>query len=438
MKRVKMNRYEEKIKGMAAVIVQKYFLSGVFQYFCKTFGFCFISLILLLSFPNNNFSQDEVEVEEEGINILGDLSVAERKPEPWDFRELCKTPEGKQYIFDKENDPDLRYQWEGLRAQNLTSAATFEEFKRNRIEENCRGKFEYEFLLVTPKMTGTCANPSFGPPYFDVKETVGEAQAIAASYRENTELSTEERERRLFNAIKSLMQREENKLFLAYQSVGCELTRHAECWGHTGQRRTCGKTRFYAPSGQQFLGNTLEKSGNVYVGPNLVSPTYIWFRAGKTGHGMGHGYVYVRSIFTREGAKSRAASDVDAIRHKLKALKIPVDRIPEPIPERTIPSRPTTPTPNTTPANLEIQKGTRSNNKSFYDVRITNTGGSPGTINYQICVLDAYFTISKPRCERAQVVIPPRQTHENDMYEYTPKYWCFEVLPLNTEGRPCL
>jgi hypothetical protein len=406
------------------------FLQRAFQYFGKHYVLFFMSLILLSSFSAPTFSQQEIEVEDEGISISSDISSVDRKLETLNFRELCKTPEGKQYIFDKENDPDLKYQWEGLKAQNQTTAKTFEEYKRGWIDKICQGSFEYEFLLIPPKMTGDCTNPSFGPPYFDVEESVESIKSLDAYYRTIPEMSSEERKAKMSNAVNSLLEREERKLFLAYQTVLCEITAHGECWGHTGQKRTCGKTRMNAPSGQEFLYNTLDKSGNVYVGPVWESPTYIWFRVGKTGHGMGNGYVYVFSRFMTKGAKNRASADVDAIRRKLIALKLPVDRIPEPIPV-AIPNRPVTNVPATTPANLKIYKGVRPNNPRFFDVRITNTGGSPATVSFRICSKDAYFTISKETCDSYfDIVIKPGRLFETSKHEWTPdaSFWRFEIL----------
>jgi hypothetical protein len=391
-----------------------------------------LTFFLLLILSTTSFAQDE-----NGENTPSQTSVIAQELGKLKFTELCKTPEGRQFILDNY-DPimlrDLKFQWEGSKANNQTTTNTIEEYITTKIKRDCEHPAVYTWSFPPPpKPIGRCDNPSFGAPYYDVEATVQKALALDEYYRSSSDpqagSTPEERIKRRNNAIVMLLKVQESDLYHAYQTIGCIIRDTAECTAGTGQKKICDKTLVYAPVDQEFIRGSLKGLRHVKEGPGLDSPTVAWYKVGATGHRTNFGTMQATTLFTLKGATRRAVTDVDVIRREFIARGFPVDKTPEPIAPRTepVPQPRTEPRPVPAPANLIIKATPRSTDQTYFDVIITNTGGSPITVNYQIIYLDGFFTIHQWKIVKTvNVIIHPGQTHTDWWHERDALGWRFQ------------
>jgi hypothetical protein len=400
-------------------------------------GVIAFALLFLLLLSAAAPAQEEKEADTPGqvsstTQELGKLSRAE----------LCKTPEGRQYIFNNYDQimlRDLKSQWEGLKANNQTTARTFEDYVTGEIANQCENPDAGYVWSPTPppRPAGTCDNPRFEAPLYDVRATVRMAQTLAEYYDTSTDpqagSTPDERRRRRNDAIVMLLKVQESDLYHAYQTVGCVITDTAECSSHTGEVEICDKTFLNAPPDQEFVPGSLKGLRHVKRGPALQSPTVAWYAVGKTGHGSNFGSMRAHTRFSLKGAERRAAADVDVIRREFIARGFPVDKAPAPVvvTRPHVPSPTPAPTPMPAPANIIVKNAPRPGNKHYYDVFITNTGKSPGFVSYRIYYLDGFFTVPRKKLCREEInlLVNPGQTiTDRGCHDWHALSWDFERL----------
>lgn len=353
------------------------------------------------------------------------------------FAELCRTEEGRQLILNIQ-DPielnDQKMQWEGLRANDQTPESTFDEYRLAHINRRCNQPPDYEFVLGLAQPLGTCQDVKFGPPHYDVEATVQKIRNLESYYHTTTDpwagANAGEREANLKKAVSGILIGLEANLQLYYTHTRCQVGNTGRCAAHTGQKRICEKVYLVAPPYQVLIPSSLKGGQNIKVGPDLESPTLASFRVGKTGHGENWGTATGESTFDIEGATQKAKMDVDAIRRILIKRGLPTDKIP-PIPEEPKPNITPTPTPpKPQPARVQITHRPRLGNKNYFDVVITNIGGSPATVYYKILYYDGFYqgrpTEWKEKAPLVTVIIPAGETHRNEFHDWHALGWDFK------------
>ena len=359
-----------------------------------------------------------------------------------DFKELCKTEEGRRLYLSRQDElteRDHRRQWEGLKMNGLPTEATYEEFALASIAQSCNeGLFLPAVVLSDLKPLGTCDAVRFGPPTYDLARTVQMVEEIVQYYRAADNrfagATPAEREANIKRRVGIVLDGTEAGLRMAYLDTGCKVGNTGRCAASTGQERICEKVYISAPPYQELIPESLKGLSHVKVGPILESPTVAWFKVGRTGSGENFGTATARSRFSNEGAKTKAKMDVDAIRRELVRRNLPVDRAPAEL-ERPRPPPPVNRTPPPpAAARITVQKRVRPGNPHFYEVLITNTGGSPATVSFRIWNWDRFYQ-SLPAQWRSKedvsVVIQPGSTYAqtfSDLSTESESDWWFERL----------
>jgi len=226
----------------------------------------------------------------------------------------------------------------------------------------------------------------------------------------------------------------ESHLKLSYLYSGCKLSKTGNCAAGAGQKKICEKVYIHAPAYQVLLPDSLRGGQHIKVGPVLETPTTAWFRVGKTGHGENWGTATALSRFSEEGAAEKARLDVDAIRRVLVQRGLPTDRPPPVIEKPKNPSKPKQEAPKPLPAKLDVKYRVRPGNKNFFDVRISNTGGSPETISFRIWFLDGFSQIHSPEWKDKDTLsftLSPGETWEGTFHDFHVLEWYFERLQTN-------
>lgn len=355
------------------------------------------------------------------------------------FTILCRTEEGRRLILNNEDSINVRdqeFQWQGLRANNQTSEPTFDDYRLAALKRRCNEPPDYVFVIGPVQPLGTCQDVKFGPPLYDVEATVQKICDLESYYRTSTDpwVGTNEGERKanLNRVISSMLNGLEVNLRLHYTQTRCKVGNTGNCVSGTGVKKVCEKKYIYAPPYQILIPSSLKGGDHVKVGPVLESPTVAWFRVGKTGHGENFGTATAESTFDEKGATQKARMDVDAIRRILIERGLPTDKIPPILekPQPNVSQSPTTPiTPKPKPARLEKTYGRRGNT-NYYDVVITNTGGSPATVGYRIFYLDGFYQsrppVWKEKATLVNIIIPAGQTHRNEFHDWHALNWRIE------------
>ncbi|HEY0501882.1 MAG TPA: hypothetical protein VGD42_00175 [Lysobacter sp.] len=320
------------------------------------------------------------------------------------FKEMCKTEEGRRLILNDEDAraakdnlwaitlKDQEMQWQGMKANDLPTEATFAEYRKAALHRRCTKPPLATFVLAIPQPLGTCDNIRFGPPHYDLAGTVQRVRELEAYYRTTTDpwagANQAERSANLKTSVATLLGSIEANLRVAYLNTGCHVGNTGRCAASTGEKRVCERVYIDAPPHQVLVPESLKRGRHVKEGPVLESPTRAWFRVGKTGHGENWGTSTADSKFDDAGANAKSRMDVDAIRRELIKQKLPTDQQPAKIPT------PTTPTPKpevkpAQPARISVRGSRRGN---FYDVYVRNDGGSTGTVAFRVWYLDNFFS----------------------------------------------
>lgn len=356
------------------------------------------------------------------------------------FAVLCRTDEGRRLILNNEDPTNIRdqeFQWQGLRANDQTPEPTFDDYRLAALKRRCNQPPDYVFVINPVQPLGTCQDVKFGPPLYDVEATVQKIRDLENYYLTSSDpwvgKNEGERKNYLKRVISSMLNGLEANLQLNYTNTRCKVGNTGSCVSHTGVVTICEKVYIYAPPYQILIPDSLKREDQrVKRGPTLDSPTVAWFRVGKTGHGENWGTATAESTFDIAGASQKAKMDVDVIRRILIKRGLPTDKIPpileEPKPNVSPQITPSTPKPK--PAKLQWTYGQRNGNKNYYDVAITNTGGSPATVGYKIFYLDGFSQINpavrKEKAALVNIVIQPGETHRREFHDWNAEGWDIE------------
>lgn len=354
-----------------------------------------------------------------------------------DFKELCKTDEGRRLILSNQDEGsayDQRLQWEGMRMNGQATEDTFEEYQQVSLDARCSGApLVAEFVIGLAKPLGNCNAIRFGPPNYDIDATVRRVQDLDAEYHTSNApwigSTSAERSANVKKRVRMVLDAIESNLKLSYLHTGCKVGNTGRCAASTGEKRVCERVFIYAPRYQTLVPDSLKGGQHIKEGPILQSPTIAWFRVGKTGHGENWGTATAESRFTKDGADTKARMDVDAIRRELVKQGLPVDRLPPTLP---VPRPRPTPKPDPTPlpARITFTRAVRPGNSNFFDVQITNSGGSPATVAFRVSYKDGFFHSDQPWKEKAtrQLTIEPGTRYAESFHDFHALGWDFKRL----------
>jgi hypothetical protein len=264
-------------------------------------------------------------------------------------------------------------------------------------------------------------------------DAVSPAGSMASASREAKDSAVKE-------AVRTIIAEEASGVRTAYLGRECPVSRYEECTAHTGQKRICDPVTLSAPSGHAFDPTTWTREGNDAIkrGPFFEdSNRTVRFNVGKTGRGTNKVTVRVKARYTPAAIDAAEAAAAEDIRRALVARFLPVDRpptgrsvvTPPSTRESTKPDVPKPPAP--APANLAAQLIIRQGDPSHAVLRVQNTGGTAGTLHYEIHVLDGdtgTWKLHETTRGEAGMTLQPNTIYEHGVHKFRARDWKFVRL----------